>query len=66
MIKFRVVATTTRKNGEIIALIEKTIDSPEKYIIAHEYDARTRSWSRGEYFRDQLDAMQVYINRAQK
>ena len=62
----RVVATTTRKNGEIIALIEKTIDSPEKYVIAHEYDARTRSWSRGEYFRDQLDAMQVYINRAQK
>ena len=66
MIKFRVVATTTRKNGEIIALLERPEDCCERYIIAHEYDARTRSWSRGEYFRDQLDAMQVYINRAQK
>ncbi len=65
MIKFRVVATTTRKNGEVLALLERPEDC-ERYIIAHEYDARTRSWTRGEYFRDQLDAMQVYINRAQK
>ena len=66
MNNIKVVVTTTRKNGEVLALLEKTEDSPQRYIIAHEYDARTRSWTRGEYFRDQLDAMQVYINRAQK
>lgn len=62
----RVVATYTRKNGEVLALLEKSEDSPERYIIAHEYDARTRSWSRGEYRSDQIDALQLYINRAQK
>lgn len=66
MTDIRVVATTTRQNGEVLALLEKTVDSPERYIIAHEYDARTRSWSRGEYRSDQIDAMKLYINRAQK
>lgn len=62
----RVVATYTRKNGEVLALLEKSEDSPERYIIAHEYDARTRSWSRGEYRSDQIDAMKLYITRATK
>lgn len=66
MNNIRVVVTTTRKNGEIIALLEKTVDSPERYIIAHDYDARTRSWSRGEYRSDQIDALQLYISRAKK
>lgn len=62
----RVVATTTRKNGEVLALLERPEDYCERYVIAHEYDARTRSWSRGEYRSDQIDAMKLYINRAQK
>ena len=66
MTYIRVVVTTTRKNGEVIALLEKTVASPERYIIAHEYDARTRSWSRGEYRSDQIDAMKLYITRATK
>lgn len=66
MTDIRVVATTTRKNGEIIALLERPEDCCERYVIAHEYDARTRSWSRGEYRSDQIDAMKLYINRAQK
>lgn len=37
-----------------------------QYIIAHDYDEKTRSWSRGEYRSDQIDALQLYINRAQK
>lgn len=66
MKEIRVITTYTTADGEIIALLERPEDYCERYVIAHEYDARTRSWSRGEYFRDQLDAMQVYINRAQK
>ena len=61
----KVIATYKTAWG-VIALLEKTVDSPERYIIAHDWDARTRSWSRGEYRSDQIDAMKLYITRATK
>lgn len=64
MKEIRVITTFTRKDGEIIALLEKTIESPERYIAAHYWDSVTRTWGRGEYFRNQLDAMQRFVNAA--
>lgn len=64
MKEIRAIITFTRKDGEILALLEKTIESPERYIIAHYWDEATRTWGRGEYFRDQLDAMQRFVDAA--
>lgn len=64
MKEIRVITTFDRADGEKLALLEKTIESPERYIVAHYWDPATRTWGGGEYFRDQLDAMQRFINAA--
>lgn len=64
MTEFKVLMTHLKKNGIVIALLEKTIESPEKWIVAHNYDIASRSWGYGNYHRNLLDAAQAFVNAA--
>lgn len=60
----KVIATHKKADGRVIALLEKSEDSPEKYIVAVNYDAATKSWGHGIYSRDLLEAMEDFVRIA--
>ncbi len=46
------------------ALLEKMYDTPEKYIIATNFDIETKSWDFGSYFQSFQDALEEFTERA--
>lgn len=64
MTEFKVLMTHLKKNGVIIALLERADESPEKWVVAHFYDPYTRTWGYGNYHRNLLDAAQAFVNAA--
>lgn len=45
------------------ALLEKMYDTPEKYIIATNFDIATKSWDFGSYFESFQDALEEFTER---
>lgn len=45
------------------ALLEKMYDTPEKYIIATNFDIATKSWDFGSYYYSFQDAIEEFTER---
>lgn len=56
MADFKVIATHRTDSGERVALLKKTVPSPEPYIIAWGWGKCLGTWTCGEYFSKAAEA----------